>query len=187
MDSTGFTIADVIGIIIILIGVIMGIRQGLSGQMALVLTALSIAAALVNGFIPTRDWLVSQFAMPAELARMITLMLLVVIPSLAIMLLYALLRYMLKITFTTWIDRLGGAIAGGLTTAGLVLLVFVIFNFLPEDHRPAAVGQHSWIAREVLGAENQLIQKLTSRVETGEGVIQKARNERAGKREKWEE
>jgi uncharacterized membrane protein required for colicin V production len=187
MQNLGFTIADVIGIVVILIGVIMGFRQGLSGQMAMVLSALSVTAALVNGFTPTRDWLVSQFAMPAELARLATLILLVVIPILTIMMLYALLRYMLKITFTTWVDRIGGAIAGGLTTAGLVLLVFVIFNVLPEDHRPVAIGQQSWIAREVLGAENDLIKKLTSRVETGEGIIQKARQERAGKREKWEE
>lgn len=187
MQNAGFTIADLIGVAIILIGIILGFRQGLSGQMALVLSGLSVTAALVNGFIPTRDWLLSQFSMPAELARLAAFLLLVVIPILIIMLVYALLRYMLKITFTTWIDRIGGAIAGGLTSAGIVLLFFMIFNFLPAEQCPSEVGKHSWIAREVLGVETQLIQKLSSRVEKGENIIGEAREKRAGRREKWEE
>ncbi len=187
MQSTGFTIADIIGLTIVLIGIVLGFRQGLSGQMALVLSGLSVAAALVNGFTPTRDWLVAQFAMPAELARLVTLIILIVIPILIIILLYTLLRYLLKITFTTWIDRLGGAIAGGLTSAGLVLLVFIMFSYLPADHRPVEMGNNSWISREVLGIESQLVQRISSRVEKGENLIDKARKERAGKREKWEE
>ena len=187
MPYAGFTIADIIGLVVILIGIIMGFRQGLSGQMAMVFSGLSVAAALVNGFTPTRDWLVSQFAMPPELARIAALLILVVIPILVIVLLYTLLRYLLKITFTTWIDRLGGAIAGGLTSAGLVLLVFMILNYLPEEHCPAAVGQRSWIAREVLGVETQLIQRVSARFEKGEDLIENARKERAGRREKWEE
>ncbi|MEI8139734.1 MAG: CvpA family protein [bacterium] len=187
MHNSGFTIADIVGIMVILIGIIAGFRQGLSGQMALVLSGLSVAAALVNGFTPLRDWLVYQFSIPAELARLAAFLMLVVAPILAVMLLYALLRYLLKITFTTWIDRLGGAMAGGLTSAGIVLLVFMAFNYLPADQCPAAVGQRSWISREVLGAETQLIHRLSSRVEKGEGIIENARKERAGKREKWEE
>jgi len=182
-----FTIADIIGAVIILIGIIAGFRRGLSGQMALVLSGLSVAAALMNGFTPTRKLLVSQFALSPELARLAALLILVVIPILIVILLYALLRYLLKITFTTWFDRLCGAIAGGVFSAGIVLLIFMIINYLPEEHRPAEVGQNSWISREVLGAETQLIQNLTSHVEKGENIIEKAREARAGKREKWEE
>lgn len=187
MPYTGFTIADYIGAGVIILGIIFGFRKGLSGQMALILSGLSVTAALVNGFIPTRDWLVSQFSASPELARMGALMILVVVPVGIIMLLYALLRFLLKITFTTWIDRLGGAIAGGFTSAGLILLVFFILNFLPINQRPSAVGAESWISREVLGIETQLFQRISTRVEKGENVILKARQERAGKREKWEE
>lgn len=187
MQYAGVTIADYIGGGVIVLGILLGFRKGLSGQMALILSGLSVTAALINGFIPTRDWLVCQFALPPELARMGALLVLVVIPIGIIMLLYAFLRYLFKITFTTWIDRLGGAIAGGFTSAGLVLLVFLILNYLPADKRPAAVGKTSWISREVLGIETQLIHRISTRVESGENIIQKARRERTGKREKWEE
>ncbi len=187
MENMGFTVADIVGALIILFGIIMGFRQGLSGQMALVLSALSVAAAFVNGFTPTRDWLISQFSMPTELARLATLVILVVIPILIVILLYSLLRYLFKITFTTWIDRFLGAIAGGVTSAGIVLLIFMVFNYLPPENCPKALGQGSWISREVIGAETQLVQRLSTRVEQGENIIKNARKERAGKHEKWEE
>ncbi|MEI6563552.1 MAG: CvpA family protein [bacterium] len=187
MIHTGFTFADILGAAVVLMGILFGFRQGLSGQMALVFSGLAVAAALMNGFEPFRDWLISRYAMPLELARMVALFCLVVVPVLIIMLLYSLLRYLFKITFTTWIDRLGGAIAGGLTSAGLVLLVFMMFSYLPENKQPEAVGQNSWISREVIGVETQLTQRLLLRVEKGETLIEKARAARAGKREKWEE
>jgi len=187
MENAGFTIADLIGLAVVVLGIIMGFRQGLSGQMAMVLSGLSVAAALVNGFTPTRDWLVVHFSMPAELARIFALIVLVLVPILSILILYALMRYLFKITFTTWIDRLGGAIAGGLTSAGLVLLVFMLLNFLPPERCPDEVGNRSWIAREVIGVETQFIQRVEARLEKGEDIIQKARKERAGRREKWEE
>lgn len=187
MQNAGFTIADIIGVVVILLGIIMGFRRGLSGLMALVLSGLSITAALVNGFDPTRDWLIAHFSMSSELARLASLLILIVVPVLVVMLLYSLLRYLLKITFTTWIDRLGGAIAGGLTSAGIVLLIFMILNYLPADQCPEAVGKRSWIGREVLGVETQALNRISSRVEKGENVIENARKERAGKREKWED
>lgn len=187
MHYAGFNIADMIGLVAVLLGIIFGFRQGLSGQMAMILSGISVTAALVNGFVPTRDWLIAQFNMPYDLARISAVLILVVVPILVIIMLYALLRYLLKITFTTWVDRLGGAIAGACTSAGIVLLIFLIFNYLPAEHRPEAMGANSWISREVIGVETQLIQKITSRVEKGEDVIGKAREARAGKREKWEE
>ncbi len=187
MDNAGFTSADVIGLAVVVIGIILGLKQGLSRQMALLLSGFSVAAALTQGFAPTHHWVVTHFTTTPDLARITTFLILVVIPIMIIMLLYAILRYLLKITFTTWVNRLGGAIAGGFTAAGIVLLCFMIFNYLPPEKCPAAVGQQSWISREVIGVETQLITQLTSRVETGESIIKKARTERAGKREKWEE
>ena len=183
----GFNIADVIALITSLIGIGIGFRQGLSAQMAILLMALSVWASLVNGLDPCRDWLALRFAIPAELARMGAVIILVVVPLLVVTLLYTLLRYVLKITFTTWIDRLGGAIAGGLTATGIVLLVFLFLNYLPPQHRPVAIGPQSWIGREVVGVETQLVNSIVARVGKGTNVISQARERHAGQREKWEE
>jgi uncharacterized membrane protein required for colicin V production len=103
------------------------------------------------------------------------------------MLLYLLLRYLFKITFTNWVDRIGGALAGGITALGIVVLIFILLATLPPERRPDAVGNKSWITREIIGTETQLVHTIMSRVEKGENLIEKARAAKAGRREKWEE
>lgn len=182
----GFNIADIIALVVVLIGLYFGYKRGLSGQMALVLTGLAVCASLVNGLAPCREWLTTRFAMPADLARMAAILILVIIPVSTIMLLYSLLRFVLKITFTTWIDRLGGALAGALTAAGVVVLVFMLVNVLPDSQRPAKMGPESWVTRNVIGAEADLIKNITHRVQTGETILEQAREKQTSRREKWE-
>lgn len=185
--AEGFNIADIIALVIILAGIILGFKQGLSGQMAMVLTGLGIGVALVRGLAPCRHWLVHQFSLAPDTAQWSATVLLVMIPIIAGLIFYAVLRQLLKLTFTTWLDRIGGAIGGGVTAAGIVLLVFVLLNNMPASRRPAVVGTPSWIGREIIGSETQLVQSLSTRIEAGENLIEKARAQRAGKREKWEE
>lgn len=187
INPPGFNIADVIALIMIVIGIGVGFRHGLSAQMAVLLIALSSWASLANGFEPCRNWLVSQYALPPELARMATLVILITIPVIVVALLYSLLRFVLKITFTTWIDRVGGAVAGGITTAGIVLLVFLLLNYLPPERRPDITGTQSWIGREVIGVETQLVQTLSARLDKGTNALERARAKHAGQREKWEQ
>lgn len=185
-DSLGFNLADIIALIAVLIAMVIGFRQGLTAQMAMLLMALSVWAALVNGFVPCRDWFMTHFTMPLDLARIAALICLIVIPLLIVALLYSVLRYVMKLTFTTWIDRIGGALAGGITTAGIAMLIFILLNTLPPAKRPDITGEKSWICRQVAGVETQLVNRITSRVNNGENSLLKAREARAGKREKWE-
>jgi uncharacterized membrane protein required for colicin V production len=186
-EAYGFNIADVAAMVVIAIGLIIGFRQGLSGQMTILLTALAIGMAFVKGFDPCRDWLVNHMDFSLETADVLARVLLIAVPLLAGMLIFLLLRYLLKITFTTWVDRMGGALAGGTTAAGIVLLVFILLNSIPAEKRWAVFGNSCWISREVIGRETQVIQEIRSRVEKGENRINKARQEHAGKREKWEQ
>jgi uncharacterized membrane protein required for colicin V production len=186
-DILGFNLADIIAVVVVLVGLVLGFKQGLTAQMAMFLMALSVWAAIVNGFDPCRDWFAGHFAMPLELARIAALICLVTIPLLVIALLYMVLRFVMKITFTTWVDRVGGALAGGITATGIVLLVFVLLNALPEDQRPGITGPQSWISRHLTGVEADLMGKLNTRVDSGTNIIEKAREARAGKRERWEQ
>jgi uncharacterized membrane protein required for colicin V production len=185
-ESFGFNSADVLACIAIIIGIVIGFRQGLSGQMTILLTALGIGFAMLHGFIPCRDWLMSHFALSPDAAGLMARVILVVVPLLAGMLIYLLLRHLLKITFTTWVDRIGGAIAGGVVATGVVLLVFILLNTIPAAKRPALVNDTSWINREVIGGETQFIREVISRVEKGESMIENARETHATKREKWD-
>lgn len=186
-DTLGFNVADLLALAAIVIGFIMGFRQGLSGQMTILLTGIGIWFCLSHGFGPSRDWLIMHTSLAPDHATLAARIGLTLLPILAGMLLYTVLRHLLKITFTTWVDRLGGALAGGMTATGIVLLVFILLNTLPPQQRPRVVGSQSWISREVIGSETVVVQSLIQRVEKGENLIEKARQSKAGKREKWEE
>lgn len=186
-DSFGFTIADVIALVAVLIGIGAGFRQGLSGQMTVLLTFLAIWLCFTHGYDACHNWLIQQFKLSPGNAAHVTRIVLVIVPLLTGMLFYLLLRYLFKITFTRWVDRIGGALAGGVTAVGIVILVFMLLSTLPPGQRPEAIGNRSWIAREVIGTETQLVHTIMSGVEKGETLIEKARAAKAGKREKWEE
>lgn len=186
-DSFGFTLADIIALVAVVIGLVTGFRQGLSGQMTVLLTFLAIWLCLTHGYDLCHNWLILHFKLAPKNAAIAARFILVAIPLLSGMLLFLLLRYLFKITFTHWVDRIGGALAGGITAIGIVILVFMLLSTLPPEQRPEAIGNRSWIEREVIGTETQFVQTIMSRVEKGESLIEKARAAKAGKREKWEE
>ncbi|MEI8351168.1 MAG: CvpA family protein [bacterium] len=186
-DTLGFTLADGLALVAVLIGIGAGFRQGLSGQMTFLLTVLALWFCLTHGVDPCHHWLIQRFGLSQDKATVAAKALLIILPVLAGMLLYLLLRYLFKITFTNWVDRIGGALAGGVTALGLVVLVFMLLATLPPERRPDAVGNKSWITREIIGTETQLVHTIMSRVEKGETLIEKARAAKAGKREKWED
>jgi len=47
----------------------------------------------------------------------------------------------------------------------------MLLQCLPPEKKPVAVGPQSWITREVLGTETQLVENLRARVHKGENVI----------------
>lgn len=186
-ELQGFNIADIIAVVIILIGIVVGFKQGLSSQMAFIFTGVTVWAALSWGLTPCQNWLTTHHGMPADLSRMASLIILVVGPILVVLLIHTLLRFLFKITFTTWLDRIGGAFGGALAAAAVAAVIIMVVNILPSETAPVKACRQSWISREVIGVETQLVAKLSSEVGSGENMIEKARATRAARREKWEQ
>jgi uncharacterized membrane protein required for colicin V production len=182
-----FTYADIIAACIILIWTVLGFKKGLSGQIAFFLSALVVITAAIFGYDPCNAWLIKQFNMQPEWARLVALACVIAIPLIIVLIIHAIAGYIVKVTFTAWIDRLGGAIAGFASATAFVVLVFIILNATPRDLRPATTGADSWIGRHLLGVESNIVSTIEGKVDQTRGTIQKAREERTGRREKWEQ
>jgi uncharacterized membrane protein required for colicin V production len=187
MSLADFNFVDGIALGIILIWTVIGFRQGLTGQIAFMLTGLIVVAVAVNGFTPCQEWILKRFSLPVELARMLALALVLIVPLVTVLIVYHLMDYVLKVTFTKWMDRLGGAVFGMVSAVAFVILAFLLLNLLPANLRPPGVGSESWIGRRLVGVEGELAQKIESRIKETRTEIQDARQTRAGRREKWEE
>jgi uncharacterized membrane protein required for colicin V production len=182
-----FNVVDYIALGIILIWTILGLRQGLTGQVAFLLTGALVLAAAMYGFAPCRDWLASQFSFPIELARIVAIGIVLVVPVIVVLIIYRMMDYVLKVTFTKWLDRLGGALFGMASAVAFVLLAFILLNLLPPDLRPPGIGQESWFGRHLAGSEGEIAAKIQARIKEKQDDINNARAAHTSKREKWEE
>jgi uncharacterized membrane protein required for colicin V production len=182
-----FNVVDYIALGVILIWTLLGLRQGLTGQIAFLLTAFIILSVAVHSYTPCRDWVFTQFSLPIELARIVALGLVLVVPLAVVLVIYHLMDYILKVTFTKWLDHLGGGLFGMASAVSFVLLALLLLNALPLELRPPGIGQESWIGRHLMGSKEQIAGKIKSRIQAKQAEIGDARAAHTGKREKWEE
>ena len=182
-----FNVVDYIALGIILIWTIAGLRKGLTGQIAFLLTGVLVLSAAVHGFVPCRDWLIVQFSLPLELARIMAIGIVVFVPVIVVLLIYRMMDYVLKVTFTKWLDRLGGALFGMASAVAFVVLAFILLNLLPPDLRPPGIGKESWFGRRLAGGEGEIAAKIKSRIKEKQNDINDARAAHSSKREKWED
>lgn len=178
-----FNVADMLAAILVAVWTLVGLKKGLSGQIAFFIAGLAVVASLYFGFTPCQEWLVKRFLMPAQLARLVSFVALIGIPLLAVLLIHSAAGYVVKVTFTTWVDRLCGAIAGCLSACVFVALVFVLLNVLPRDIRPASFGRQSWVGRHVLGLEDKVVDVIESKLQNTRNAIDEERQKRTAERE----
>lgn len=179
--------ADMAATFVVLTWTVFGMKKGMSGQIAFFLSGLVVLLSLYFGFSPLRDWLVQHYSMKPDLAQLVSVMGLVSCPLLIILLVHAIAGYVVKITFTAWVDRLCGAIAAFFTACAFIALVFVLLNVMPENVRPDSTGKSSWIGRKVLKAKATVMSRMRTGMDTTRHALDKAREERTTKREKWEQ
>ncbi len=187
MNAAGFNIADVVALLVVLVCAALGFKRGLVGQIMPLITIAVVALCVRFGYAPCRQWMAAHTGMDDAVVRLGSFVLVIVVPLATMILLSQLFRSIARFPILSGIDRIGGAISGLIGGIVLVLVVFLILAVLPQRYRPAVTGDASSIGRFVSGFERDVIGIVSQRVDRTEGVIMKARQERTGKREKWEE
>jgi uncharacterized membrane protein required for colicin V production len=180
-------LADLAALVFVLASIAMGFRRGLSGQVAMLLAVLLVVVGTYFTY-PLCLALLTRFtAVPTESVHVAALTVALLIPLGIVLVIRNLLGNVLKITFVAWLDRIGGAVAGAISSTLFVLLVFVVMNVLPTPYRFAAFGSPSWIGRLVTQSESNIVQRVETKIQRTRSAILRARQEHAGQREKWEQ
>jgi uncharacterized membrane protein required for colicin V production len=188
MDATAaFNAADLIAVIFVLVGVAVGFKRGLIGQMAPVVGLIVLAAAVRFGYAPCREWLTAHLNHDPAVLRFGALAIVIGVPLVVMLLLRKILGELVKLPIISGIDRLGGAIAGFIAATLFVLVIFLVLGLLPPRYQSRVMTEGSWIGRHVASLETNVIGVVSQKVDHTEGAILKAREKRAGRREKWEQ
>lgn len=180
-------IADGIAIAVIVLFTFLGFRKGLAGQIATLLTILITAVAAYYAYTPCRAFLASRLHSSDAFVSLAAGILVIAVPFGVVMLIRAIGSGLFRFTVVGWVDRIGGAIAGFVSSTVLVLAAFFLVNIPPPQYRISAMGKESLIGRRVVNVETNLVRSVEQRVERTENAILKARESHAGRREKWEE
>lgn len=184
--AASFNAVDIVVAVFVLVCIALGFKRGLIGQVVFLLTIVAVVAAVRYGYSPCHDLLVTRLRIDDAGARVCSLLIVIAVPLVVMMLVGRLFATLREMKTVAGLDRVGGALAGLIGGSLFVLVLVFILRMLPERYSPAAVGDKSWVGRQVGLIESDVMNIVTQNMGRTEGAILKARQERTSAREKWE-
>lgn len=186
MDTQSISVVDIVAVLIIIIGTLLGLRRGLTGQIPFLLGTTALVLALTKGFVPLQSWLGERFGLADLHAILLALALIVALPFVLVWIYRRLPVAVTKVTFMSWADRLGGALAGLIGATAFVVLAFMLLHLIPAAYRPDAIDGDSQLKRCLTDVEKVISRKVSTEIKDIRREIQETREKRAQKRLQWE-
>ena len=113
------------------LGVVLGAVRGLSHELA-VLVGFALAVLVTRlGYAPLADWMAERVSWSLPVLRFAAVLALMAASMAAMGLVRLALGALMSFAFKGWIERLGGAIAGGLRHALVYLVAVMALSCLP--------------------------------------------------------
>ncbi len=166
-------VVDIAALIICIIGIIQGLRRGLSGEIA---RLIGVVVAFILGvffYRPFGSWLVDRVRI-SELAFALAFILTVMGAAVIMVLVRLLLKRIMVVVFEPHAEKIGGAIAGFLRMSFFVLIVFVMMNMWPNESLNRLFGEDSVIGSQVMKISPVIEEELEDIEELTEEIEEKA-------------
>jgi len=143
-------VVDIAVLIIVVASAIVGIRRGLSGELAHV---VSLVVAFILGlycYSPFSLWIIDHTRLTYQPARALAFITTVLAAAVAMILLRSLLKRIMKVAIEQGIDKAAGCVAGFVRSCIFVIIVVLIMNMWPNDYLNRVFGEESIIGTVVL-------------------------------------
>ncbi len=168
MTGSGFNWVDAVVGVILLAGLIGGVRRGLSGELARVLVATGCIVAVTLYTRPLASWLERRFAHwfgEGTAASMLTSLLLLLLGAyVALTLLRLALTALFSFTFKGRVERVGGALLGLARSAIVAALLLLLLSLLPNNAIHNAATEDSFAGRLVTARVQPWYDRLVEKV-----------------------
>jgi uncharacterized membrane protein required for colicin V production len=142
-------VIDIAVLIIIGVNLIIGIRRGLSGELAALVgtvAAFGLGAHLLS---PFGAWLNGHTRLGERPAQALAFISVAVGVIIVMILLRLLLGKLMKISFEPTLDKIGGFAAGLIRSCVLVLIIVVSVLMCPNDYLNRKFGEESVVGRSI--------------------------------------
>lgn len=149
----GFNIVDGAVGIIVLVGILGGIRRGLSGELARVIAAGAALYAAWHFAQPMAAWVMDQHPMSYEKGYSVAFIAILLAAFALTLLLRAALRSFMMFAFKGKLERIGGALCGLARACIVVVFLVLLVSLAPAgDFRESVVNESvigSFVCRHV--------------------------------------
>ena len=155
-----FSPVDLVAMVLILVGLLQGIRRGLSGELAHILGTVAAIIAVPLSHRPIASWLLENAGLEPRAAGAIALFFAVITGIVVLVILRGVLKRVLGVVIEKEADRFAGAFAGAARAAVLVAVLFLLLNLVPHPPTNRLFGEDSVAGRAVLRIMPALREKL---------------------------
>ena len=157
-----FNMIDILAIIVLLLGILLGFRRRLSGELA---HLISMVVAFLVGFFsyqPLGQWLLENSRLGPRAAQAAVFVFTIILASLAMVLVRTLLKRILSVVLEEETDKMAGGVAGFVKSVLLILIIFLFMNMIPHAYLNRVFGEESAIGRGVLTWMPKIEEKMDS-------------------------
>lgn len=150
LSSLGIGWVDALVILSLVLGIVFGWLRGLSHELAVLLSFVAAIVATCAGYAPLADFLQARLGWNLELLRLVSVVLLLLGALACMWLLRAALGLLMSFAFKGWVERVGGALAGGIRWTLTSLVLLLALSFVPYSPLQRAILYDSFTGRSVL-------------------------------------
>ena len=141
-------VIDIAAVLIVCVNLIIGIRRGLSGELAGLIGTIAAFGLGAHFLSPFGAWLKDHSRLgerPAQALAFISVGVIIVM-----ILLRLLLGKIMKVSFEPSVDKIGGFASGLIRSCILVLIIVVAVQMYPSDYLDRKFGEESVVGRFVV-------------------------------------
>ena len=145
-----FNAVDIVALIYLVIGVLVGVHRGLSEELARFISMVIAFGIALFAYRPVALWMIQHTRLEAPQARALAFLATVVGALIVMLLLRLALKRFMQFAFEEGTEKVGGGIAGFAGSAIAVVIVFLAVNLWPHEYLNRHFGKESLIGRLVV-------------------------------------
>jgi uncharacterized membrane protein required for colicin V production len=147
--GTLYNAVDIAAAAYLILGLLVGLKRGLSGELARLASAAVTLALTLHYYAGLADYLArnTRLAQHEALARPLAFFILALCSGLFFLTLRLILQHLMKITFNPKIDRAAGLLAGGARAVATVALVVLALGLWPSSFLRRVFREESAVGR----------------------------------------
>jgi uncharacterized membrane protein required for colicin V production len=150
VEGVQFNLLDIVAAVYLLIGLLRGLKRGLSGELARLASMAFILFAGWRMYVPLGEKIAEMTRLTEEQSLLAGFGLIILAAGISMILLRLLLKNILEFTFKGKLEKIGGMVAGFLRSFVLIALIVIPLGLSPIPYLQRTVAEESLLGSTII-------------------------------------